>query len=481
MSLDPPTYLNSLQNNIRARPIPWEGAVRAGTITDNDLKRIKAVDKVRKDQRRQTVEGDKNAYKSLLLGDDQSKSVLESAAKRADVIQYMLVLASDLINDVPSLASALFEHPSPFKPFLPLLSHSTNPEDPIPLLTSSFLANLISGAQTDSSKPVPQTDEALPKLYSYLSNLTKSQDSGLQDIAVQEYSALLRTKKARELFWKQRQDTAYPLIDILRTAAGAGRDSDSTMWSGGASIRSATEAGLSGGVGLQLLYHVLLTIWQLSFEGSLIGKDLEKEQEIFALYTQLLRLSPKEKTTRLLLSTLLNLLTPPPNRSTLLPIATTVRLPALLTNLKGRHLTDPDLLDDLSTLTTLLSDYTSSQTTFDEYASEILSSRLRWSPPHRDAQFWRENARKILDDGQGELPKKLAEILDKKWEDDKQVLAIACNDVAWLVKEAPEKRGQLEKLGVKARVMELMADENEGVRWESLRAVGEWLRYSFEQ
>lgn len=98
MSLDPPTYLNSLQNNIRARPIPWEGAVRAGTITDDDLKRIKAVDKVRIDQRRQTVEGDKDAYRSLLLGGEQGKSVLESAAKRADVIQYMLVLASDLIN-----------------------------------------------------------------------------------------------------------------------------------------------------------------------------------------------------------------------------------------------------------------------------------------------------------------------------------------------------------------------------------------------
>ncbi|KAI4245446.1 MAG: hypothetical protein L6R40_002507 [Gallowayella cf. fulva] len=480
MSLDPPTYLNSLQNNIRARPIPWDGAVRAGTITENDLKRIKAVDKVRKDQRRQTVEADQAAYQSLLLGGDQGKSVLESAAKRADVIQYILVLASDLINDVPSLAFTLLDHPSPYKPFLPLLTHSTNPEDPIPLLTSSFLASLISTSQTDSSKSTVQTVEALPKLYSYLSTLTRSQDSGLQDIAVQEFSALLRTKKARELFWKQRQDTVNPLVDILRAAAGAGRDSDSTMWSGGASIRSATEAGLSGGVGLQLLYHVLLAIWQLSFEGSLIGKDLEKEQEILALYTQLLRLSPKEKTTRLLLSTLLNLLSPSTNRSALLPIATTVRLPALLTNLKARHLTDPDLVEDLETLTSMLSDYTSAQTTFDEYSSEILAGHLRWSPPHRDANFWRENARKILEENQSELPKKLMEIMQKKWENEKQVLAIACNDVAWLVKEAPEKRGLLEKLGVKARVMELMADENEGVRWESLRAVGEWMRYSFE-
>lgn len=205
-----------------------------------------------------------------------------------------------------------------------------------------------------------------------------------------------------------------------------------------------------------------------------------REQEIIALYTQLLRLSPKEKTTRVLLSTLVNLLKPSQNRSTLLPIATTVRLPALLTNLKARHLTDEDLLEDLNNLTSMLSDYTSSQTTFDEYASEVLAGRLRWSPPHRDATFWRDNARKILDENQAELPKKLMEIMQKNWEDEKQVLAIACNDVAWLVKEAPEKRGQLEKLGVKARVMKLMADENEGVRWESLRAVGEWLRYSFE-
>lgn len=180
------------------------------------------------------------------------------------------------------------------------------------------------------------------------------------------------------------------------------------------------------------------------------------------------------------MSTLLNLISPLTNRATLLPVATSARLPALLSNLKTRHLTDSDLLDDLKTLTDILGEYTSSQTTFDEYASEVLNGHLRWSPPHRNATFWRENARKIIDSNQGELPKSLAEILGKAWEDSKQVLAVACNDVAWLVKEAPEKRAQLEKLGIKVRVMELMTDPDESVRWESLRAVGEWLRYSFD-
>ena len=98
MPLDPPSYLSSLQNNIRARPIPWEGAVRAGHITDKDLKKIKSVDKVRREQRKQTVEGDLDGFKALLLGGQEGRSVLESAAKRADVIQYILVLTADLID-----------------------------------------------------------------------------------------------------------------------------------------------------------------------------------------------------------------------------------------------------------------------------------------------------------------------------------------------------------------------------------------------
>lgn len=162
-------------------------------------------------------------------------------------------------------------------------------------------------------------------------------------------------------------------------------------------------------------------------------------------------------------------------------MAVFVRLPALLSNLEGRHLTDPDLLDDLKSLSDMLEEYTKTQTTFDEYAAEVQSGHLRWSPPHRNPVFWRENAQRILDEDRGALPKKLAEILSKSWDNDKQVLAVACNDIGNLVKQVPERRTQLEKLGLKARVMELMTDRDESVRWESLRAVGEWLRYTFEK
>lgn len=382
--------------------------------------------------------------------------------------------------DIPALNDSLVKHPHPYKPLLPFLKQSNSAEDSQPLLASTLLTSLLSHALVAQPKSTPEMDEALPLLYSYIAKLANTSDSSFQDIAVQQYSALLRTSKSRQQFWKQRKETLGPLMEVLHGATG-GKDSDSTMYNGGstaASIRSMPESIKISGVSLQLLYHILMVIWQLSFEGALVGPGLDEDHDIVPLYTQLLRISPKEKTTRLLLGTLNNLLSS--NKATLMPAALPARLPSVLTNLKGRHLTDEDLLEDLESLKTMVEEYTKTQTTFDEYAAEVNSGHLRWSPPHKNETFWRENAQRIIEEEKGAICKKLAEIMGKDWANDKQVLAIGCSDVANLVKICPEKRTQLEKFGLKARVMSLMQDENETVRWESLRAVGEWLRYSFD-
>ncbi|KAK2682853.1 Armadillo-like helical [Fusarium oxysporum f. sp. vasinfectum] len=442
MSLDPPTYLASLQSNIRQRPIPWDGAVRAGTLTEEQYAKIRAVDKAKKpEQRKEIVSGDIDGYRVLFVGDDGKTSVLETAGKHANVIQYILVLLGDLLEAVPSLAKALFKTKEPYRHFLPLLN-STNAEDPIPLLTAHALTTLMALARDESRS----TLQALPVILTCLSGLAKSNDAGLQDIAVQEYSSLLFGHVAREQFWNQRSETIAPLIKILQTAAGIGNggSSSASLWSGNTGTGSTGFVGsLGGGVGLQLLYHALLVIWQISFEAEEIGDEL--------------------------------------NENHFSPTAVLARLPALLENISGRHLTDPDLLEDLSKLKEMLEEYTKTKTTFDEYVAEVQSGHLRWSPPHRNTVFWAENARKILEFENGEIPRKLAEIMRQPWDNDKQVLAIACNDVGCLVKEVPEKRYQLEKVGLKRRIMELMQSDDENVRWESLRALGGWLKYSFEQ
>lgn len=179
---------------------------------------------------------------------------------------------TDRSVDMPKFVENLISKDDPYAPFLPLLSQSSNNEDPIPLLTSSVLSSLLSHGIAAKPKQDKAIDRAIPQLYTCTSKLCKSSDPGFQDIGVQEYSALLRAKRAREMFWEQRKDTVNPLMGILRNAAG-GREGDSSSRAGG-SIRS--DIGLGGGVGLQLLYHVLLVIWQLSFEATLVGPGLDE-------------------------------------------------------------------------------------------------------------------------------------------------------------------------------------------------------------
>ena len=69
------------------------------------------------------------------------------------------------------------------------------------------------------------------------------------------------------------------LIKILQTAAniGNGGSSSASLWSGNTGTGSTGFGGsLGGGVGLQLLYHALLVIWQISFEAEEIGDDLNE-------------------------------------------------------------------------------------------------------------------------------------------------------------------------------------------------------------
>jgi V-type H+-transporting ATPase subunit H len=180
---------------------------------------------------------------------------------------------------VPVLAKSLFKNKSdPYQHFLPLLAHShKDPEDPIPLLICTVLTKLMSASRDESEA----THQALPMMLTHLSGLAKSSDAGLQDIAVREFSALLYSRSSRQRFWAQRSETIAPLIDILRAAAGIGNgdgtNSSASLWSASTTLRSTGfEGSLGGGVGLQLLYHVLLVMWQLSFEAEDIGDDLNE-------------------------------------------------------------------------------------------------------------------------------------------------------------------------------------------------------------
>ncbi len=167
-SLDPPTYLASLQSNIRQRPIPWDGAVRAGSLTDDQLAKIRAVDKAKKDARQQTVEADLDGYRTLFT------SVLESAAKRQDVVQYVLVLLNDLLNCtlVPSSRTHRRLHDSrSFPPsFPPSFAMSLSVHSPFSIRERGE-ASSTTAFQTSNGNTIDQIYLAQPSVLSLLVHL----------------------------------------------------------------------------------------------------------------------------------------------------------------------------------------------------------------------------------------------------------------------------------------------------------------------
>lgn len=282
MSLDTPRYLAELFSNIRGRSIAWDAHVRAGLISESDVKKIKAIDKVSKEKQAGVVEKDVDGYASLVLG-PQGALRKATDGKRVDVVAYMLVLLGDLLEGaftlfymlglgedsnylltqsswigVPAFTGSLLALPSPFSHLLSLLSHT---DESTPLLSSSVLSTLLTASLRTSAKPAPDAKAALPRLYCFLAGLTKSSDVHLQDIAIQSYVSLLRSSYARTTFWSLEKETVAPIVKILETAGGQnGSSSDRGSTLGGST------GGAQGSVGLQLLYHVLLVIWELTFE-----------------------------------------------------------------------------------------------------------------------------------------------------------------------------------------------------------------------
>ncbi|CAH0390917.1 unnamed protein product [Bemisia tabaci] len=114
---------------------------------------------------------------------------------------------------------------------------------------------------------------------------------------------------------------------------------------------------------------------------------------------------------------------------------------------------------------------------FDGYASEVKCGRLEWSPVHRSAQFWRENAAS-LNDHNYELLCCLVHLLDTS--KDALVLSVASFDVGEYVRHYPQGKPVIEQLGGKQLLMQLLSHKDPNVRYEALLAVQKLMVHNWE-
>ncbi|KAG7312217.1 hypothetical protein JYU34_001686 [Plutella xylostella] len=148
-----------------------------------------------------------------------------------------------------------------------------------------------------------------------------------------------------------------------------------------------------------------------------------------------------------------------------------------LSILEQKRSDDEDIMNDVDFLNERLQASVQDLSSFDQYATEIKSGRLEWSPVHKSAKFWRENAARLNERGQ-ELLRTLVHLLERSA--DPVVLAVACYDVGEYVRHYPRGKHIIEQLGGKQRVMYLLSHDDPNVRYEALLAVQKLMVHNWE-
>ncbi|CAJ0888457.1 5739_t:CDS:10 [Entrophospora sp. SA101] len=265
----------------------------------------------------------------------------------------------------------------------------------------------------------------------------KSNNTEVYELAVQILESILRVPANRIKFWNIQQG-----VETLATLL---------------KVRNPS---------LQMQYQIIFCFWLLTFNKE-VAEDFNKKFDLIPTLINIAKSAIKEKIIRVIIGTFRNLVEKAPESN--LPTMLVAKLLNFCENLSGRKWSDSEIVEDIEFLRVRLQENFYSLTTFDEYASEISSGMLHWSPPHESEQFWKQNVAR-LNERDHELIRILARLLSTS--NDHTVLAVAAHDLGQYVKHYP-------KIGAKQRIMELMTYEDSEVRYQALLAVQKYMTHAW--
>jgi len=359
---------------------------------------------------------------------------------RVDTLQYILVLIDDILEANPENSKILHEMSStnsafPYEPFLKCLKKD---DEFLALKAEKIITFLIC---TGSGKIPEQAGEFLDVIISQLS----SRAVNVPDITVQLLQSLLNNSSCRIDFYHK----SPAITNLLNLIIGD----------------KATP---------QMLYQVIFCIWLLTFETE-ISEEFDIQHNIIPLLINIAKTTGKEKIIRVVVGTFKNLL----DKSTEANINVMLghKLYEFIDVLSTRKWNDSEIQEDLEYLKSELEKVVASLTTFDAYKNELESGQLEWSPPHRSVQFWKTYATK-LEENDNALLERINELLAAS---DPLVLSVASHDIGQYVKYSPMGKSNVDKIGAKHRVMELMTHDHPEVKYQALLAVQNFLMHSWDK
>ncbi|CAI8018615.1 V-type proton ATPase subunit H [Geodia barretti] len=227
----------------------------------------------------------------------------------------------------------------------------------------------------------------------------------------------------------------------------------------------------------QLQYQLVFCVWMLSFQSDVVEKM--KEYPMAAVLCDVLRATNREKVQRVIFATFRNLLEKPRQSVAEQFAAEMIHFKAVpvLNILVQQTKDDVELQEDIVFLHERLNASLQDLSSWDEYAAEVKSGRLEWSPVHRSDKFWRENVMK-LNENNHEILKTLVLILQES--QSAVAIAVAAHDLGEYVRYYPRGKRNLDALGAKEMVMGMVSHGNADVRMQALLAIQKMMVQNWE-
>ncbi|KAI9347485.1 ATPase V1 complex subunit H [Pilaira anomala] len=415
-------YLDDMLDKLRTKDIPWEEYKHIGLISEDEVAMIKHVENKSIADLVPIMAEHGLYYAALYL------ELMQKLA-RVDALQKVLVLIHDMLDDHEERISLFHEAGKndadfPFGPFHKALRIN---DEFIGIQSSKMLAFLICSTS--------ERDIDINEFFRWMTFQLQSPLQHVIDLNIQILDALFHIPEYRRAFWNTTH-AMDSLINILKKANGP-----------------------------QKVYELAFAVWLLSFD-EVIAKNLDRKCQVIPTLVELAKCAVKEKVIRVIIATFRNLIekAPAENMSAML----VAKLLPLCDHLATRKWTDTEIAEDIAFIQNKLQQNFQSLSTFEVYVSELETGMLQWSPSHLSENFWKQNATRLNENNQ-KLLRQLARLLSASV--NPIVLAVACHDIGQYVKyNAKDGRKNLEIIGAKQRVMELMTHQDSEVRYHALSA-----------
>ncbi|BES87550.1 vacuolar ATP synthase subunit H [Nesidiocoris tenuis] len=430
------SVLQQQASEIRQQRVNWQSYLQGQMITQEDFNFITAYDRADQEARAKLI----NEHRSLLA--KTFLNLLEHVSRDL-TIQYVLVMIDDMLQEDRSRVEIFREHSARKKEpvcgqFLNLLNGSDG-------FIVNMTATIIAKIACWSPELMDRAD--LNFYLTWLKDQLKVNNNEYMQSVARCLQMMLRVDEYR---------AAFISVDGISTLMSV----------------------LSGRVNFQIQYQLIFCLWVLTFNPKLAERM--NKFSVIPILADILSDSVKEKVTRIILAAFRNLIEKPEDSSISKEHCIAMvqsKVLKQLSILEQRKFDDEDIVEDVQFLNEKLQASVQDLSSFDEYATEVKTGRLEWSPVHRSAQFWRENAAR-LNEKNYELLRILIHLLETSR--DALVLSVASYDIGEYVRHYPRGKLVIESLGGKQLVMQLLSHEDPNVRYEALLAVQKLMVHNWE-